>query len=197
MKKLTAAFCDAIFSCPDQATVDKVIDNSLRLCGGSEGTLSTVLQTKFFVGHTPFYWAIMNKDLKCAGIPLLLQKLLSICGNTVDQMTQADMIYGLLRIKETEDSLYQLIRPYLGTDDTRSLTSFFRNKEPQPTARATSGGDCSCNVKVCIPLLFDRLALDKEVCLTFIAMGEIHSPVVFKVDPSYGLVMAKTSDLSR
>ncbi|TEB28513.1 hypothetical protein FA13DRAFT_1735654 [Coprinellus micaceus] len=58
MKKLKAKFCNVIYAHADQGTIDNIVDESLKLCGGSQETLSTVLQTKFFVGHTPFYWAI-------------------------------------------------------------------------------------------------------------------------------------------
>ncbi|TEB28517.1 hypothetical protein FA13DRAFT_1735660, partial [Coprinellus micaceus] len=173
MKKLTATFCDAMFSYPDQATIDKVVEESLRLCGGSEDILSAVLQTKFFAGHTPFYWAIVNKDPKQAGVPPLLERLLSICSNTVDETAQADMMWGLLGLKDSDDSLYQQIKTYLGTSSPVSIASFFRDKAQQPTARAVGGGGFGCVVNFCIPLLFDRLVLDKEVCLTFIAMGSL------------------------
>ncbi|TEB19039.1 hypothetical protein FA13DRAFT_1802642 [Coprinellus micaceus] len=122
MKKLKAKFCNAIYAHADQGTIDRIIDESLKLCGGSEETLSTVLQTKFFVGHTPFYWAIVNKDPNHTGVPLLLEKLF-----------------------EAADDLYRSIEPRLQTFRQPSTPSYFQGEGQQPT----------------------------EVCLTFIAMGEI------------------------
>ena len=137
MKKLTAAFCDVIFSYPDQAAIDMVIDASLRVCGGSEETLSRVLQTTFFADHTPFYWAIVNKDPKQVGIPPLLERLFSICNNAVDETTQTDMIWGLLGLKDLDDSLYQSIKPYLGASSKTPTPSYFSDQGQRPTVQAT------------------------------------------------------------
>jgi hypothetical protein len=173
MKKLMARFCDAIYAHTDQDTIDGIIEESLRLCGGSREILSTVLQAKFFLGHTPFYWAIVNKDPKHVGIPLLLGKLFSVCGNTVDATTE--IVLALLLLEDPGDDLYQSIEPRLGTLRHPSTPSYFQGERQQPTVKGTSQGGLQTqgSAEFCIPNFFDRLMLEKEVCFTFIAMGEI------------------------
>ncbi|TEB19051.1 hypothetical protein FA13DRAFT_491353 [Coprinellus micaceus] len=175
MKKLMARFCDAIYTHAVQDMIDGIIDESLRLCGGSREILSTVLQTKFFLGHTPFYWAIVNKDPNHVGIPLLLEKLFSVCGNTVDATTEEEIIMTLLQLEDPGDDLYQSIEPRLRTLRHLSTPSYFQGEGQQPTVKGIyhEGLLMRATAVFRIPLFFDRLALEKEVCLTFIAMGQI------------------------
>jgi hypothetical protein len=174
MKKLKAKFCNAIYAHADQGTIDNIVDESLKLCGGSQETLSTVLQTKFFVGHTPFYWAIVNKDPNHTGVPLLLEKLFGVCGNVVDKKTEKDLVLALLALEEAADDLYRSIEPRLRTFRQPSTPSYFQCGQ-QPTVKGTSreGSRMRGTAEFCIPFFFDRLTLEQEVCLTFIAMGEI------------------------
>ncbi|TEB28523.1 hypothetical protein FA13DRAFT_1775962 [Coprinellus micaceus] len=175
MKKLMARFCDAIYAHTDQDTIDGIIEESLRLCGGSREILSTVLQAKFFLGHTPFYWAIVNKDPKHVGIPLLLGKLFSVCGSTVDATTEEEIVLALLLLEDPGDDLYQSIEPHLGTLRHLSTPSYFQGEGQQPTVKGTSQGGLQMqgSTEFCIPNFFDRLMLEKEVCFTFIAMGSL------------------------
>ncbi|TEB19041.1 hypothetical protein FA13DRAFT_490891 [Coprinellus micaceus] len=70
MTRLKAAFCDGLFSLASKEEAKLIMDESSRICGDSPEVMSEVVQTKFFVYHTPFYWVFISHHTS-TGVPLL------------------------------------------------------------------------------------------------------------------------------
>ena len=195
MKRLMAKFCDVIYAHVDQDAIDRSIDESMRICGVPQETLAAVIQTKFFVGHTPFYWAIVNKDPKHTGVPPLLEKLFGVCSNAVDATTEDDVMLALMLSADPGDDLYRLIGPRLRTLRRFLAPSYFQGEGQQPTVRGTSRGEGwkrEATAEFSIPLFFDRLTLEKSLSLTFIAIGE--ALLISSTSPLLRLALCSSPD---
>ncbi|TEB06395.1 hypothetical protein FA13DRAFT_1749941 [Coprinellus micaceus] len=77
MSRLRATFCDGIFSYADNDRATRIMDESLKICGGSTEALAQILKTEFFVNHSPFYWVIANRPDAKRGVPPLFAQMLS------------------------------------------------------------------------------------------------------------------------
>jgi hypothetical protein len=108
-KKLVVTFCDGIFSYADERTASQIIDESLKLCGGNKDVLAQVVQTKFFAGHTPFYWLLVNRHSK-PKTPPFLEKLFQLCKDVASE-TLEDMTKGLPH--RLDDDLYKIVKRYV------------------------------------------------------------------------------------
>lgn len=178
MKRLMATFCDGIFSYADEEKAGQIINESLKICNGDTDALAEVVQTKFFAGHTPFYWLLVNRHSKPKAPPLL-EGLFRLCKH-VTPATLEDMTEGLpCRLP---DDLPKIVKRFLTPFCLSSITSFYRD-DRQPTASVSpSPGSSVCDAKLefSIPLFFDRLLVDQEVSFKFTDMGK---PFLM-VDPS-------------
>ncbi|TEB19056.1 hypothetical protein FA13DRAFT_1802652 [Coprinellus micaceus] len=72
LKQLKAIFCNRISLYADEDTADRILELSLRICGGSQDVLAEVLQQKFFIDQdimeilihrykSEIYWLIRDK----------------------------------------------------------------------------------------------------------------------------------------
>ncbi|TEB28515.1 hypothetical protein FA13DRAFT_1735657 [Coprinellus micaceus] len=166
VKRLVAALSEGIFYDIDEKKASEILQECLKICGGSNETLSQVLQDKFFGGHTPFYWAITNKNPQSHTLPLL--KELIFYGGVLTKETQGDIVVAFRMYFDSV--LYEAVKPALTAVDTLDpySPSFFHGDEYRPivTGNATTG-----IVRFYIPRLFDRLLVDGGLSLQFYALG--------------------------
>lgn len=170
MKRLRAAFCDGIFVYADEATATRIIEDSTKICGVSHDTLSQVLQTKFFAEHTPFYWAIISRRSN-PGTPPLLTKLFETCALPLTKEAQEDIMAAFYACYDSD--LYLEIKnklPDVPLHVTHS-PSYFEREDERPILTAILEGDSSTRVEFTIPRFFDRLVVDNEIVLEFLAIG--------------------------
>lgn len=164
MKRLKAALCDGIFAYAEGQVATRILDDCLKVCGGSAETLSAVVQTKFFVEHTPFYWIITNRPPTKPGAPPLLVRLLSVC-EELNQETQDDIIQVLY--PRYESGVYAAVKPKLTgvpTHEAFQVSSFFQDPGDQPviTMKTDSIGSLELTLSLDIPKFFDRLSVEGE-----------------------------------
>ncbi|KAJ3495298.1 hypothetical protein NMY22_g19955 [Coprinellus aureogranulatus] len=169
MKKVVAVFCDGIFSYANEQAATQIMDRSLRLCQSDQGTLAGILEAKFFAKHTPFYWTVVNRHSR-PGIPPLLEKLFKLCPQ-LSAGTREDIVQGLMI--DCDNRLYREIQSRVASFSDLPETSFFRGNDEQPSIEVTQNSGLAAKATFCIPLFFDRLLLDGEVRLTFVAMGSM------------------------
>lgn len=168
MKRLKAALCPGIFSHANEQAATHILEDLLKICGGSTETLSGVLQTGFFAGHTPFHWLIAKRH-STPGTPPLFRRLLSVCESLSDEAQKeiADTFY-----KEYDSDLYMTVKPMLGayaTNDAYSTSEFFASIEDRPvvTHSGTNG-----TPEFRIPKFFDRVMVDEDVSIMFLSHGQ-------------------------
>jgi hypothetical protein len=182
MKRLVATFCDGVFSYADEDKAGQIIDESLKICGCDTNILAQVVQTKFFAGHTPFYWLLVNRHSKPKAPPLL-EKLFRLCKH-VAPTTLEDMTDGLPH--RLDDDLYKIVKRFLTPFCLSSITSFFRDEDQQPAAKAApNNSNCGGQLKLSIPLFFDRLLVDKEISFKFVAMGKTFYQCIHNLRADY------------
>ena len=143
----------------------------MKICGGSDQTLSQVLQEKFFGGHTPFYWAIAAKDPQSHAFPLLKGLILS--GHELTKATQQDIVAALH--VEFDSVLYDAVKPILMAVDTLNISSpsFFQGDEYRPVVTTSTRSKATeTTVRFDIPRFFDRLLVDTDFALRFYVLGE-------------------------
>ncbi|KAF5338458.1 hypothetical protein D9611_013312 [Ephemerocybe angulata] len=173
VKKLTAIFCDGLFSVADEATASLIISKSIDLCR-SERALSQLLQIKFISEHTPFYWVIVSSGdgSSYCGIPPLLEQMLQICGD-LDTESQEDIKEAFLT--QSNDAIFQYIKSKLPNVVGTITQSFFGAEGEQPTIKPThlSASDEFFSVSFDIPRLFDRIVVDHGICHAFTVAGSI------------------------
>ncbi|TEB28522.1 hypothetical protein FA13DRAFT_1735674, partial [Coprinellus micaceus] len=168
VKRLIATLSEGIFYDIDSKKASEILQECLKICGGSNETLSQVLQDKFFGDHTPFYWAITNKDPQSHALPLLEE--LAFYGGALTKETQEDIVEAF-RVK-FDSVVYSTMKHRLmrvSTLDTCS-PSFFQGGEHSPIVTASSEYDGVTTVRFEIPRFFDRLLADGELSLQFYAL---------------------------
>ena len=169
MKKLVVTFCDGIFSYADEHMAGQIIDQSLKLCGGDKDVLTQVVQAKFFAGHTPFYWLIVNRHSK-PKTPPLLEKLFQLRKGVASE-TLEDMTKGLPN--RLDDDLYKIVKQYVTPFCPPSTPSFFHDANQKPAAKVKpDSSNCDGQLEFSVPLFFDRVLVDGEVSFKFVAMGK-------------------------
>ncbi|KAJ2919946.1 hypothetical protein MD484_g478, partial [Candolleomyces efflorescens] len=179
LNALTGILCDGMFSYADEEKATQIIAECRKVCDGiKDAELSQVLQTKYVSNHTPFFWVIANlpqseRSKPQRTIPPLLTELLKICGDLLDE-TQNDIVQGLF--VNSDDPLYQLIRPRLPSFATPPPKRFFQAESDQteysvsiPTAPQQSYFELTFS----IPRFYDRIIIDKEVSYHFVAIGSL------------------------
>ncbi|KAJ3504012.1 hypothetical protein NMY22_g18059 [Coprinellus aureogranulatus] len=131
LKRLEAALSGGIFTYVDGGASVKILNECLKICGGSDETLSELLQTKFLIDHTAFYWAIVNRPHSKRGVPPFLVQLLSAC-EELNQETQEDIFDAFHRNYESD--LYIAVRQELAGIVTHNPynTSFFQSADDRP-----------------------------------------------------------------
>ncbi|KAF5338479.1 hypothetical protein D9611_013305 [Ephemerocybe angulata] len=169
MKKLAAVFCDGLFSVADEATASLIISKSLSLCD-SESVLCQLIQTKFFSGHTPFYWAIVNSGESGSGMPPLLVQMLDMC-EELNEQTQIDMAWAFC--VQSNDEIFQNVKGKLPAVVGAPATSFFEDEEKQPIIKLTQSNASGLSVSFDIPKFFDRIVVDKGVSHYFTGAGGV------------------------
>ena len=141
--------------------------------------MSEVLQTRFFVDHTPFYWIIIGHHTP-TGVPPLLEQLLEASPElTVD--AQEDIMDGLRR--QYDSDIYDAVKGKLVHIQTRpiSSTSFLGEKAGRVTVRAETaklmnGSQHSQVISFSIPRFFDRIIVDGELWFHFFSLSKIRTP---------------------
>ncbi|TEB28509.1 hypothetical protein FA13DRAFT_1735650 [Coprinellus micaceus] len=174
VKRLKASFCDGLFSLASEEEAKLIMDESSRICVGSARVMSEVLQTKFFLDHTPFYWIIISHRTS-TGIPPLLEQLLeAIQELTVD--AQEDIMEGLRR--QFNSDLYNLVKGRLTDMETLPISSisFLGEKAGQVTVKAQAAklmeyGRHTQVMDFNIPRFFDRLIVDGELSFHFFSLS--------------------------
>ncbi|KAJ3504825.1 hypothetical protein NMY22_g17792 [Coprinellus aureogranulatus] len=171
MKRLKASLGDGIFAYASENAASRILGECLKICGGSSETLSEVLQIKFFLEHTPFHWILANRPFSKPGAPPLLVQLLSVC-DQLDQSTQED-IMAIMSMKYDSGS-YIAVKPKLPAVKTHESfnLSFFQGEDDCPSVSSKLMGPSRTGVSFQIPKFFDRLSIDGEVWLLFMAQGD-------------------------
>ncbi|TEB37191.1 hypothetical protein FA13DRAFT_1726285 [Coprinellus micaceus] len=173
MSRLRATFCDGIFSYADNDRATRIMDESLKICGGSTEALAQILKTEFFVNHSPFYWVIANRPDAKRGVPPLFAQMLSVC-TALDLATQGEILEVLYR--KYASNIYAAAFSRLGRVPTHQAwnTSFFRDVDDQPMIHSQPPYSKErCTLSFTIPRFFDRLSVDNEVWFEFLAMGTL------------------------
>ena len=178
MTKLKAAFCDGLFSLASGEEAKLIMDECSIICGGSQEALSEVLQTKFFLDHTPFYWILISHHVS-SGVPPLLEELLEV----VQELTlaaQEDIMEGIRR--QFNSDLYNAVRGRLTHMETPPISSvsFLGEKAGQVTIKARAGRLMQYSkhtqvMDITIPRFFDRLIVDGELSLRFFSLSKFHT----------------------
>lgn len=171
MKRLKATLCGGIFAYADEPTAVRIIEDSAKICGASPDTLSQILQTKFFSGHTPFYWAIINRHSN-PGTPPLLTKLFGACSLPLTRESQEDVLAAFYACYDSD--LYLDIKDKIPDMPTHIPynSSFFEGKANSPVLIATlEHDDFRTRVTLKIPRFFDRLVVDELIILEFLAIS--------------------------
>lgn len=168
MKRLKAALCPGIFSYADEDAATQILDDALKICGRSTETLSEVIQTKFFAGHTPFHWLMTKKHSK-TGVPPLFLRLLSVCETLSAEAQEeiADTFY-----QEYNSDLYTVVKPKLTVNahmipDAYSESAFFSSDEDRPVTHSGTNGCATFR----IPKFFDRIMVDEGISIVFPSRG--------------------------
>ena len=166
MKRLIAALSEGIFYDIDEKKASEILQECLKIYGGLSETLSQVLQDKFFGGHTPFYWAITNKDPQSHD-PSLLKELVLHMGELTTE-TQGDIVEAFRMCFDSV--LYDAVKHLLTGVDTLSTCSpsFFQGDEYCPLVTTDSD---TMTVRFDIPRFFDKMLVDGQVSLRFYALG--------------------------
>lgn len=170
MKRLKASLCPGMFAYADEQLATQILDECLKICGGSAETLSAVIQTKFFVGHTLFYWLIIKRHSK-SGTPPLFTELLSVC-ESLDIATQEEIADAFW--KEYDSDLYVAVKDKLisvPTHEAYTTSEFFLDEGDQPAI--TSSGPRTGSVKFRIPKFFDRILVDEKITFVFLTLGVV------------------------
>ncbi|TEB19048.1 hypothetical protein FA13DRAFT_1744775 [Coprinellus micaceus] len=168
VKRLVTTLSEGIFYGIDEKKASEILQECLKICGGSNETLSQVLQDKFFRGHTPFYWAITNKNPQSHDPPLL--KELILYGGALTKATQEDIMEAF-RL-EFDSVLYEAVKPNLTAVDTLNTCSpsFLQGDEFRPVVTASSHTGGITTLCFDIPRFFDRLLVDGKLSFQFYAL---------------------------
>ncbi|TEB19053.1 hypothetical protein FA13DRAFT_1802650 [Coprinellus micaceus] len=118
VKRLIGTLSEGIFYDIDKKKVSDILQECSKICGGSNETLSQVLQGSFFGGHTPFYWAITNKNHRSHELPLLKVLAFYVGALTKDQKDILEAFHV-----EFDSVLYNAIKPWLTGVDTLTTCS--------------------------------------------------------------------------
>jgi hypothetical protein len=178
MMRLKAASCDGLFSLASEEEAKLIMDESSRICGGSAEVMSEVLQTKFFLDHTPFYWILISHHTSTDIPPLLEQLLKAIQELTVG--AQEDIMGGLGR--QFNSDLYNAVKGRLTHMETPTISSvsFLGENAGQVTIKAQAAklvqrGRHTQVVDFNIPRFFDRLVVDGEISLHFFSLSQFNT----------------------
>ncbi|KAF6763349.1 hypothetical protein DFP72DRAFT_1060518 [Ephemerocybe angulata] len=180
--RLTAIFCDVLFSYANEEAANSVIEESLKLCEGSNELLAKAVQTKFFAKQTPFFMIITNRrdtsdELSSKPrslVPPLLTKLFEICGD-LQEDTQKDILQALLS-KPDSDDLYRHVKHKLPLFDLVVPPSFFCGRDEEleaPTLTTSSSAPDVFIATFMIPRFYDKMLVDKLVAFQFMAIGSL------------------------
>ncbi|KAJ3504828.1 hypothetical protein NMY22_g17791 [Coprinellus aureogranulatus] len=179
MKRLIIAFCDGLLSFADNNMATKIMEETQKICGPLSGTLSEVIQTKFFAKRTPFYWVIANRHGQKPGVPPLLTRLLYAC-DVLTMETQKDIVDALHR--EYDSELHSAVKSRLSDIQTHEpcSPSVFQGEGESPlltAVRVSEGGKAFADFR--IPRFLDRMLVDRELSLGFFAVGMEEPPNPF------------------
>lgn len=174
--------CDGIFAYAEEDTATKIMDESLKICGGSAETLAEVLQKKIIMDRTPLYWALLSKGSR-PGIPPLFAKLSLACVELLPD-TQAELM-EILR-GQYDSEIYANVKDRITALPTHEPfnESFFQAECDRPVVKAqyskreisTATGGAFIDilsVSFGIPKFFDRLTVDEKVWIQFLTRGEV------------------------
>ncbi|KAF6763336.1 hypothetical protein DFP72DRAFT_529422 [Ephemerocybe angulata] len=173
-----AILCDGIFTCVDEPTANKIIEDSLTLFNDDEEALAKVLELKILGKHTPFFYVIANRNCGQStpsagnsdpGMPPLLKRMLEIC-KELSMATQDDIMLALYL--DSDNELFQTLRPYLPRFDVKPHKSFFNGEEDQATFTVTTLTSDTFKVAFKIPRFYDRLLIDSVISSYFLASGQ-------------------------
>lgn len=181
MKRFKAALCDGVFAYADEDTAKRIMEEILKICGGSADTLSEVVQKTIILDHTPFHWTLSDKFSQSAVPPLFAKlvlacdKLLPVTQDEIMKIVQArfdSRLCANIKDKIEALSIFEL-----------SNESFFKDEKDRPTVTASPSyktqdvykgtRTLTQTVTYDIPKFFDRLIVDEEIWIQFFALGEL------------------------
>jgi len=183
LKTLTSILCDGMFSFADQTTADRIVGDCLDAVNGFKEILCEIVETKFVENRTPFFWIITNlpeserkKPREERTVPPLLATLIGFFDEGLKGIVQDDVVEGLL--VHSDDNLFQILLPHVPEIAPPENPSFHLRDVEGPThdfAAADRVHEESFTMNFKIPRFYDRIVLNGEVTIRFIAMGEHHS----------------------